>query len=119
MLNNSLENRNLPRALLLFKFTFGDRPFEGLEIGEFLFDFCERCSITITIEPVTSLGDEDFEFLALFIARDSAEERVLEVVPTAIGECLKFVAGFFQGATVTVECVETLNPRLNFSFPLS
>lgn len=119
MVNNILEIHDLPRTLLLFEFAFGDRGFESPEICEFLLDFCEGCSITVAIEPVASLRDEGFKFLALFVARDGVEKRVFKVVTATIGECLKFVAGFFQGAAVTVECVETLNSRLNVSFFMS
>lgn len=111
MVNNILEIYNLPRTFLLFEFTFGDRCFESPEIRELLLNFCERCSITVAIKPVASLGDEGFKFLALFVTRDGVEKRVFKVVTATIGECLKFVAGFFQGAAVTVECVEILNSR--------
>lgn len=103
----------------MFEFTFGDRRFEGLEFREFLLDLCNRRSVTVTIKPVTSLGDEGFEFFALVVTGCGAEKRILQVITAAVGECLKFVACFFQGATVVVKGIEPLYPRLNVSFSLS
>lgn len=119
MLNYSLEILGFLRTLLLFEFTFGDRRFEGLEFREFLFDLCNRRSVTVTIKPVASLRDEGFEFFALVVTGCSVEKRIFQVVTATVGECLKFVACFFQGATVVVKGIEALYSRLNVSFSLT
>lgn len=119
MLNYSLEVLGFLRTLLLFEFTFGDRRFEGLEFREFLLDFGNRRGVTVTIKPVASLGNKGFKFFALVVTGCGVEKRIFQVVTAAVGECLKFVACFFQGATVVVKSVETLYPRLNVSSSLS